>query len=191
MSTLDFDPKRTALVLIDLQYGIVAMQLAPRSGAEVVKVSAQLAESMRAAGGTVVYVRVDLTELRHVIADVPGRDPSAPPPPPEASQLLPESGFRKGDLIVTKRQWGALYGTELDQMLRRKNIQTIVLGGIATNFGVESTARAAHDYGYHLVLVEDAMATISNEAHELAVKHVFPRIGQVRTAAQVREALAR
>ena len=44
-----------------------------------------------------------------------------------------------GDIVITKRQWGAFHGTELDLQLRRRGIRGIVLGGIATNFGVEFT----------------------------------------------------
>jgi nicotinamidase-related amidase len=88
-------------------------------------------------------------------------------PPATASQLIPENGYQSGDLMITKRQWGAFYGTELDQQLRRRGIRTIILGGVATNFGVESTARAAFDRGYEVIFVEDAMTSISAEVHHL------------------------
>jgi nicotinamidase-related amidase len=94
-----------------------------------------------------------------------------------------------GDLIVTKRQWGAFYGTDLEQHLRRRGIRTIVIGGIATNFGVESTARAAFDQGYEVVFAEDAMSSVSAEVHEFPIKNVFPRMGRVRTVEQIVKAL--
>ncbi len=72
------------------------------------------------------------------------------------------------DLLITKRQWGAFHGTPLDQLLRRRGIKTIVMGGIATNFGVESTARAAIEQGYAVVFAEDAMTTMSAEMHQFA-----------------------
>ncbi|WP_264779078.1 isochorismatase family protein, partial [Gluconobacter sphaericus] len=72
------------------------------------------------------------------------------------------------DLRVTKRQWGAFYGTDLDLQLRRRGISTIVLGGIATNLGVESTARAAHEHGYNVVLATDVMSTFTEEMQRFA-----------------------
>jgi nicotinamidase-related amidase len=189
MSPLTIDPKATALVLIDLQQGIVGFQLAPRPAAEVVKNSASLAEAFRRKGATVVLVRVEMSELVQTPADRPMRDPNAPPPPASASELVKEIGPEPGDLVVTKRQWGAFHATPLDQYLRRRGIRTIVLGGIATNFGVESTARAAVEHGYEVVLVEDAMATLSPEAHQFAVNVIFPMLGRVRDTATVIKAL--
>ncbi len=191
MTSLEFDPKSTALVLIDLQNGIVARPLAPHSAADIIANSAKLAASLRAKSGTAVYVRVELADVLTLPVDAPTRDPNAPPPPPSASQIVPESGYQPSDLLITKRQWGAFYGTELDQQLRRRRIRTILLGGIATNFGVESTARAAFDRGYEIIFVEDAMSSVTAPAHEFAVKNIFPRMGRVRSTEQILEALAR
>jgi nicotinamidase-related amidase len=190
MTSLEFDPKSTALVLIDLQHGIVGRPLAPHSAADAIARAAELAAALRAKGGTVAYVRVDVAQVLHLPVDAPTRDPSAPPPPAIASEIVPESGYQPADLLITKRQWGAFYGTELDQQLRRRRIRTIVLGGVATNFGVESTARAAFDRGYELIFVEDAMSSVSAAAHEFAVQSIFPRMGRVRKTEQVLEALA-
>jgi nicotinamidase-related amidase len=186
---MTLDPKTTALVLIDLQRGIVGLPLAPRSGEETVKNAIRLADGFRSAGATVVLVRVEMSETHSGSVDRPMRDPNAPPPPPSASELLPEVGPKTGDLVVTKRQWGAFYATQLDQYLRRRRIQTIVLAGIATNMGVESTARSASEHGYEIVLVEDAMTSISSEAHEFALRVVFPMLGRVRDSASVLQAL--
>jgi nicotinamidase-related amidase len=190
MTSLQFDPKSTALVLIDLQRGIVGRTLAPHSASDVVTRAAQLAAALRGNGGTVVYVRVDMTDVLHLPVDAPTRDPNAPPPPATASELAPESGYQTGDLLITKRQWGAFYGTELDQQLRRRRIRTIIIGGVATNFGVESTARAAFDRGYELIFVEDAMTSVSAAAHAFAVQNIFPRMGRVRKLEEVVTALA-
>jgi nicotinamidase-related amidase len=109
--------------------------------------------------------------------------------PPEASELVPELNVQTGDVVVTKRQWGAFYGTDLEQQLRRRQIRTLVMGGIATNIGVESTARAAHDRGYELVFAEDAMSSVSAEAHQFALSTIFPRMGRVRSTEQVLAAI--
>ena len=187
---LSLDPSTTALVLIDLQHGIVSRPLAPYSGPQVVENGARVAAAMRAKGATVVYVRVPLNELLHLPSDAPMRAPDAPPAPEQASELVPEAGVQPGDLVVSKRQWGAFYGTDLEQHLRRRGIQTIAICGIATNFGVESTARHAFDLGYKLVFVEDATTSMSEEWHRFTVDNVFCRMGYVRTTQQVIDALA-
>ena len=96
----------------------------------------------------------------------------------------------RSDILITKRQWGAFYGTELDLQLRRRGITQIVLGGISTNIGVESTARAAWEHGYAVVFAEDAMSAQNAEQHRFAVETIFPRLGRVRSTAQVLDALS-
>jgi len=98
-------------------------------------------------------------------------------------------GSAPGDIIVTKRQWGAFYGTDLEMQLRRRAIDTIVLGGIVSNFGVESTARTANELGYNQVFAEDAMCALDEEGHKNSVTRIFPRLGRVRSTAQVLAAL--
>lgn len=181
------DPKTTALVLIDLENAIVGRNLAPRTGPEVVAEAARLAQAFRSHGAVVVYVHVLLDQILTLPADRPR--PSGGPLPPDASEIVPEAGLQPGDLVVAKRQWGAFYGTDLDQQLRRRGIQTVVLGGIATNMGVESTARAAFDRGYALLFVEDAMASPSEELHRFSVEKIFPIMGKVRTVDAVVKAL--
>ena len=185
LADVALDPQTTALVLIDLQRGIVGRALAPHAAADVLKQAAELAGAFRAKGATVVYVRVDMLDRLHLLEDAPPRDPKAPPPPESATEIVPESGYQTGDLLITKRQWGAFYDTGLDQQLRRRGIRTIVLGGVATNFGVESTARAAFDRGYGVVFAEDAMSSVSAEAHEFVVKNIFPRMGRVRVTGEI------
>jgi nicotinamidase-related amidase len=82
---------------------------------------------------------------------------------------------------VIKKQWGAFYGTDLELQLRRRGIRTIVLCGISTCFGVESTARNAFELGYEQVFVEDAMSSRSTAEHAHTVKNIFPRMGRVRS----------
>jgi nicotinamidase-related amidase len=185
---IDLDPTTTALVLIDLQNGIVGMNLAPRSGPEVLAAGTSLAGLFRAAGAKVVLVRVAFAEdygdaLRQPV-DAPMQRPAGGLPPGWSD--FPDGLAAPGDIVVTKRNWGAFYGTELDVLLRRRGIGTVVLGGIATNFGVESTARQAWERGYAVVVVEDACATMSAALHEMAIKSIFPRISRVTTADQIR-----
>lgn len=183
---LRFDAKTTALVLIDLQHSNVARQLTPHAASDVVTRGARLAHALRAKGATIVYVRVLIGEMVPPSADAPiSRPADAPPPPANASELVPEAGVQAGDHIVSKRQWGAFYATELDQILRRKGIRTVVLGGIATNFGVESTARAAYDRAFQVVFAHDAMSSIGEGAHDFAVRQVFPRFGHVRSVDEI------
>lgn len=191
MQSLDLNPRQTALISIDLQRSNVGRELAPHSAADVVQRSRRIADELRAVGGTVVWVRVDVTALLSLPADASiSRPPGSPVPPPEFSELVPELQVQDGDVRITKRQWGAFYGTDLDQQLRRRGIRTLVMSGIATNFGVESTARAAFDRGYELVFVEDAMTSLAAEPHEFANRHVFPRMGRVRSTEVLLAALA-
>lgn len=191
MNPISIDPAITALVLIDLQQSNVARELAPHSSQQVVAHSAQLAEAMRQRGGTVVYVRVLIKELLPLSADVAlSRPASAPPLPENATDLVPEAGCQESDIVIAKRQWGAFQGTDLEQQLRRRGITTLVLAGIATNFGIESTARAATDLGYAVVFAEDAMSSLRADLHEFSIKNIFPFMGKVRSTADLISSLA-
>ena len=190
MSTLSLDPRTTALVLIDLQKGIAARQTAPHAAAEVIARAAKLADRFRDRRSPVVLVRVAYSADGGDRLQQPvDAQPWSGAPAPDFSELVPAVGPRDGDLVVTKRNWGAFYGTDLDLHLRRRGVRTIVLGGIATNFGVESTARDAWERNYALVLVEDAMSAMAAEAHQFAVQNIFPRLGLVRSTDDVLRAL--
>jgi nicotinamidase-related amidase len=189
MTTLHLDPRKTALVLIDLQNGIIATPTVPYTAQEVIQRANRLAQAFRAKGATVVYVRVNLADVLHLPIDQPFRSPADPPPPPIASELVPEAGFQPGDLLITKRHWGAFAGTELEQVLKQRWIDTIVLGGIATNAGVESTARQGTGLGFAFVVVEDACAAREAEAHHFAFQKTFPRLARVKKTDEVIAAL--
>lgn len=185
---LTLDPGTTALVLIDLQKGIAGRSdLAPRSGSVVVEAAKALAARFRAAGGVVVLVNV---AFARDLADAPPSAVDQPmqlPPdglPPAFSELV-EGLAAAGDLRVTKRHWGAFHGTELDLLLRRRGIRTVVLGGIATNFGVEGTAREAWQHGYDVVIAEDVTTASSAELHATALAHILPRLSRIRRAAEI------
>jgi nicotinamidase-related amidase len=190
LSPLHLEQKKTALVLIDLQNGVVAVPTAPYTAAEVVQKSRLLAQAFRAKGAPVIYVRVDIGNLVQLPVDVSHRDPNAPPPPAIASEITPEAGFLAGDLLITKRHWGAFAGTELEQQLKQRGIETLVLGGIATNFGVESTARQGTGLGLAFVIVEDACTSLDAQAHRFAFETIFPRLARVRKTDEVIAAIA-
>lgn len=193
MPDLTLDPATTALVLIDLQRGIARTNTVPHAAGDVIARAAQLARRFRDVEATVVLVRVDpgpRWELfPRVIADRPRPMPTGTLPDDWAS-IVPELGPEPGDVVVTKHQPGAFFGTDLDVQLRRRGIRTIVLGGISTNVGVEATARVAFEAGYEQVFVEDAMAAREEDLHTHAVTRLFPTIGRVRTTAAVLAALA-
>jgi nicotinamidase-related amidase len=191
MDTLHIDPNTTALVLIDLQQGIVSRPGAPRPGVEVIRNAIRLAEKFRERGSVIALVRVSFSADRKdaVNTKVDAPFQMSGPLPPNWTEILPELGPREGDLVITKRQWGAFYGTDLDLHLRRRGVQTIVLGGIATNFGVESTARDAFERAYQLIFVEDAMTSLSADGHNFVIQNIFPRLGLVRSTDAVLQAI--
>jgi nicotinamidase-related amidase len=115
--------------------------------------------------------------------------PRMPALPPGWMDLIPELDQQTGDVVIFKRQWGAFYGTDLELQLRRRGLRSIVLCGIATEAGVESTARDAYERGYELVFASDAMTGMSAECHVNSIERIFPRIGRVRTTEEIVAAL--
>lgn len=186
MSPLELDSASTALVLIDLQQGIVAGPTVPHAAAEVVTRAASLARRFRERRALVILVHVD-TGPNGELFPRPQADQPRPvrAVPPGWTTIVSELGPEPGDVVVTKHQPNAFYGTDLEVHLRRRGIRTIVLGGIATNLGVESTARAAHERGYEQVFVEDAMAAREEDLHSYPITRVFPTMGRVRSTDEV------
>ena len=190
MAALTLDPQKTALVLIDLQNGIVARDTKPYSTTEVVTRCRSMVDAFRAKGARIVFVHVDLAHFLELNVDQPSRDPNSPPPPAEASELVPAAGFQAGDVLIEKIHWGAFAGTGLEDELRQRGIDTVVIGGIATNMGVESTVRQGTGLGFNFVVVEDACATFSAEMQDFSFKMIFPRLALVRSTSDVLAALA-
>jgi len=190
MNNLAFDSAKTALVVIDLQKGIVGFPTVPHASALVVKNAAALAAAARTRGLPVFLVHVtpspDGKDALQPVADAPRRMPALPP---DWAEIVPELGPQPGDFVITKRQWGAFYGTDLDLQCRRRGLTTMILCGIATNIGVESTARFAFEYGYQQLFAEDAMAAMSADEHAYPVTKIFPRLGRVRSTAEIVAAL--
>jgi nicotinamidase-related amidase len=185
MSDLELHASTTAIMLIDLQHGIMAYPTAPYATATITQRAAELAARFREKGSLVIYVCIDLAKMLDLPVDQSHRDPSAPPPPPIASEIVPEAGRRSGDLRITKRHWDAFAVPELERTLRASDIGTVVLCGVATHIGVESTARSAASRGFAVVLAEDATTSTSADAHQYAITNIFPQLGRVRSTAQL------
>jgi nicotinamidase-related amidase len=191
MSELIFDPARTALVIIDLQKGITRFEGVPNSTPGVIANCVSLLTAAREVGVQPVLVHVSFApngaDALHVASDEPMR--AGGQMPPDWSDLIPELNQQPDDIVILKRQWGAFYGTDLELQLRRRNLTNIILCGIATEFGVESTARDAYERGFEQVFAEDAMTARAAESHTNAIKRIFPRMGRVRSTAEIVAAL--
>ena len=179
---------KTALVLIDLQAGTLAAPTVPYPAADVVGNAARLADAFRAAGAPVVLVRMansadgaDAVRGRSEAARKAGGSSR----PHDLGPIVDALAGHPEDVAVTKRNWGAFYGTDLDLQLRRRGVTQIVLGGLATSLGVESTARAAHEHGYHVAFAVDAMTDINADAHAHSLSWVFPLIGELGTTEEI------
>jgi nicotinamidase-related amidase len=191
-TALGLDPRRTAVVVIDLQKGIAGMPGgAPHAKTVVIANAARLLSAARAAGAQPVLVHVggspDGADRVHTPTDQSWSRPGSLPP--DWSELIPELDRQPSDIVILKRQWGAFYGTDLDLQLRRRSLTTIILCGIATEFGVESTARDAYERGYELIFAEDAMTGQSAESHANSTTRIFPRLGRVRSTEEILAAL--
>jgi nicotinamidase-related amidase len=184
---LVLEARRTAIVVIDMQKGILTRLGAPHPQTAVVANCARLLAAARAAGAQPVLVHVggspDGADRLKPVADQAWR--TTGPLPPDWSELIPELDCQPADIVILKRQWGAFYGTDLDLQLRRRSLTAIVLCGIATEFGVESTARDAFERGYELIFAEDAMTGTNAESHLNSVERIFPRMGRVRATDEI------
>jgi nicotinamidase-related amidase len=188
---LALDPRTTALVLIDVQKGVLSMPLAPHGAAQIVQNAARLGLHFEEAGAIVALVHAGFSAGDEDRLTQPVDAPSATqgPRPPDWSDFAPEIASLHADIVILKRQWGAFYGTELDLQLRRRGIGTIVLAGVATNFGVESTAREAWQRNYAVVVAEDAVTSLAEDLHRFAIDRILPRIARVRPTAEIIGAL--
>ena len=184
MPVTTLDP-RTALIIVDLQKGIVAM-----AGAEAVEPvihnSRRLADAFRRNGLPVVLV--------NVAGGAPGRTEQQRPTQPfpaDWTEVLPELGRAPTDICITKHSWGGFANTDLEGQLKSQGVTQVVLTGIATSIGVESTARQAYEAGFNVTLAIDAMADLRNEAHDCSIRYIFPRLGETGTTDEIIALLSR
>jgi nicotinamidase-related amidase len=192
LTTVDPTP---ALVVIDLQQGIVSGAVA-----HVVSRAAALAKAFRRHDLPVVLV--------NVTGRAPGRTDAgghgstgtgtgtgtgagAGTLPAGWANIIDELERQPGDYLITKRRRSAFHDTGLDTLLRDLGVTQIVLAGVSTSSGVESTARSAHDHGYHVVLATDAMADPDPDSHRHSLERVFPKLGETAASAEIVDFLDR
>jgi nicotinamidase-related amidase len=178
------DPK-TALIVIDLQQGIVSLPTVHPIG-DVVKHARALADAFRRRGLPVVLVNVD--------GGAPGRteQPRRTAAFPAGwTDIIPELNQQPSDIVVTKRTWGAFASTNLEHRLKALDVTQVVVVGVATGTGVEATARQAYEQGFNVTLAIDAMTDIRPEAHDYSLAHVFPRLGETGTTQEIIDLLER
>ena len=179
MPLTTLDPK-TALIVIDLQKAIVGRPGLAHPVEGVVKNAATLAAAFRRHNLPVVLVNAGgrpsgRTEQQFQMTNLP----------PDWMELVPELGVQPSDIRVTKKTWGAFASTDIGHRLKDLGVTEVVVVGIATSAGVESTARQAYEAGYNVALALDAMTDMSPEAHDNSVKRIFPRIGETATTADI------
>ncbi|MFF5499802.1 isochorismatase family cysteine hydrolase [Streptomyces aquilus] len=183
MSITAVDPK-TALIVVDLQKGIVGLPLAhPAEG--VLDRNAELLQAFRRRGLPVVLV--------NVAGGPAGRNDlgaSFPDPTKEWTELVPELGTGENDHLITKHSRSAFTNTGLTEWLRERGVTQVVVTGIATSSGVESTARDAHERNFHVTVPVDAVTDTDGAAHDHTIAKIYPRIAETGTAKEVLAALA-
>ncbi|MER7922569.1 isochorismatase family cysteine hydrolase [Streptomyces sp. NPDC096057] len=188
MPLTTIDPT-AALVVVDLQKGIVSA-LTDFPVTTAVQQTTRLAAEFRRHGLPVVLVNVTgrapgRTDSPARVRIDTGRSANATAPPAGWADLIDELDVQPTDHLITKRRRSAFHDTGLDTLLRDLGVTQVVLTGVATSSGVESTARSAVDHGYHVVLATDAMGDPDPEAHRHSVERVFPKLGETATAAEV------
>ena len=178
MTVTTLDPK-SALVVIDLQKGIVGFPVVHPIGG-VLASATVLTAAFRRRGLPVVLVNVTggapgRTERSHSLEGLPA----------DWADLVPELNAQPNDLLVTKRTWGAFTNTDLEAQLKTLGVTQLVLAGVATSFGVESTARHAYELGFNVTLALDAMTDLSLEAHDNSIARIFPRLGETGSTQEI------
>ncbi len=178
MALTMLDPK-TALIVVDLQKGIVGLPLAHPIDAVITRARA-LADAFRERGLPVALV--------NVAGGAPGRTEQPRQTsfrPEDWADLIPELNRQPDDIVVTKRTWGAFASTDLEAQLKARGVTQVVIVGVATTTGVEATARQAYEQGFNVTLAIDAMTDRRPEAHDYSLNRVFPRLGETGTSQEI------
>jgi nicotinamidase-related amidase len=185
MALTTLDPN-TALLVVDLQKGIVSMPLAHPIGAVVERARA-LIDAFRAHGLPVVLINV--TGVAPGRTEQPRRQAGSFPE--GFADFISELGQHPDDIVVTKQTWGAFASTDIEARLKALSVTQVVVLGVATGTGVESTARQAYEAGFHVTLAIDAMADMRAEAHDYSIRNIFPRLGETGTTQEIIDLLAK
>ncbi len=177
LTTLD---PNTALIVIDLQKSIANGNFVhPLDG--VVDRTRALLDAFRAQNLPVVLV--------NVAGRAPGRTEQGSRGNTSFAEgwtdLLPQLHQQPGDLVVTKRSWGAFATTDLQQQLKARGVTQVVVTGVATSGGVEATARQAYEQGLNVTIATDAVTDTREEAHQYSLKNVFPRLGETGSTSEI------
>jgi nicotinamidase-related amidase len=106
---------------------------------------------------------------------------------PHGREIVAELKPQAPDIVFQKRRPDGFVGTDFDLMLRSKGVETILIGGVATEGGVEGTARTARNLGYNVVILKDAVGSRSRELHELALKLMEQTFFDLATTSEVAE----
>lgn len=178
MPVTEIDSK-AALVIIDLQKGI-AKPPSVHPVEEVIKNAAELAHVFREKKLPVVLVNVagqpkGRTDVKRTVAAFT----------PKSTSLIPELDQQPGDHLVTKYSRSAFTATDLEEYLRNKGVTQIVLAGMVTSIGVETTARQAYELGFNVTIALDAVTDRNAEAHENSVARIFPALSETGTSAEI------
>lgn len=179
----------TALVLIDLQKGIVKHPTVHPIRSVLANV-VRLRDVFRKEHLPVVIVNVNPLESTsgEVRTDRPSTA-TADARTPHFLDIVDEINITQDDIRITKHTWSAFHETTLHDELKKRNITGIVLAGISTGIGVEGTARSASERGYNISFAADAMTDRILECHEHSIRYIFPRIGEVGTSDEIISAL--
>ena len=176
----------TALVVIDLQKGLLH--------GDFIHPIAEIVERTR--------VLIDVFRAMHlpvVLVNVAGRPPGRTEQGPRSNlsfsegwtDFLPQLDQQPGDIIVTKRSWGAFATTDLEARLKARSVTQVVVTGVATSVGVEATARQAYEQGFNVTLALDAMTDLRADAHDYSIRNVFPRLGETGSTREIISLLER
>ena len=194
-------PASTVLVLNDminftLRLNPERTRMIDESG--VIPNTARCIASLRRVSIPIFWVRVDRRADRadavETLTDsLIAAGMEAPPPvvggTPEAA-IVDELTVEPDVLVIIQPRYDPFYGTPLDYLLRARRIDTILLGGISTNVGVESCARSARDRGYNVVVLRDCCVGTEADLHEWSLARIMPRFARVMTSEQALSLLA-
>ncbi|AQW55865.1 MULTISPECIES: cysteine hydrolase family protein [Streptomyces] len=186
------DPRRTALLAMDFQNGIVA--IAPEPDALIERVKGAMAD-VRAAGGTIGYVRVAFTEDDWAKVPATNKTFSAVAAArmmhheEDATQIDGRIAPEDGDIVVRKIRFGSVSTTDLHEQLHNRGIDTLILSGISTGGVVLSTLIDAADRDYRVFVLTDGVADPDPEVNRVLVNEVFPSRAHLIDTTQLPELL--